>query len=138
MTKIFSTHELMAWWYYIRIDPLPCLHFSQENKFNICVGVLFPYIPVVSHTPTYIFHSFSCMPEKCKQGRGYIQRKESKNQGRHFLVFHNFSWSYACPKSNLHPCIWRAKRKYTTFSYNILLLIIFLTYLTDYDSFLIL
>ena len=32
--------------------------------------------------------------------------------------------------------IWPAKRKYTTFSNNILLLIILLTYLTNYDTFL--
>ena len=29
--------------------------------------------------------------------------KESTNQVGHFLDFHRFSWSYAGPKSNLHP-----------------------------------
>ena len=34
---------------------------------------------------------------------GYENKKESTNQGGHFLDFYRFSWSYVGPKSNLHP-----------------------------------
>ena len=34
----------------------------------------------------------------------YENEKESTNQGGHVLDFYRFSWSYAGPKSNLHPC----------------------------------
>ena len=33
----------------------------------------------------------------------YENEKESTNQRGHFLDFYRFSWSYAGPKSNLHP-----------------------------------
>ena len=33
----------------------------------------------------------------------YENGKESRNQRGHFLDFYRFSWSYAGPKSNLHP-----------------------------------
>ena len=32
----------------------------QENEFNICVGKLFIYIPVINHTPTFTLNLFSC------------------------------------------------------------------------------
>ena len=32
----------------------------QENEFNICVGKLFIYIPIINHTPTFTLNLFSC------------------------------------------------------------------------------
>ena len=46
---------------YIQYIPLTLFTFFwQENEFNICVGVLFPDIPVINHTLSYILNSFSC------------------------------------------------------------------------------
>ena len=39
------------------------LFFWKENEFNICIVVLFPYIPVIYHTP-YVYPEFVFLPEK--------------------------------------------------------------------------
>ena len=46
---------------YISYRPLTLfIFFWQENEFNICIRVLFPYNLVINQTPAYIWNSFSC------------------------------------------------------------------------------
>ena len=51
----------------------------------------------------FIFISCLKVGNEKNIGTRYFDAKESINQGGHFLDFHEFSCSYAGPKSNMRP-----------------------------------